>query len=47
MKINVGINEDNKKIMFVTDDEGNNIGELVISEEYYNASLKEFEEGNK
>lgn len=41
MKINVGINEDNSKVMFITDDEENNIGELEISEGYYNHSLKE------
>lgn len=44
MKINVGISEEDKKIMFVTDDEGNSMGEFEISEEYYNASLKEFGE---
>ena len=48
MKINVGINEEDKKIMFVTDDEGSNIGELEISEGYYEHSLREFtgNEGN-
>ncbi len=42
MKINVGINEENKKILFITDDKENNIGELEISEGYYEHSLREF-----
>ena len=42
MKINVGINENDEKIMFVTDDNENNIGEIIISDKYYNMSLEEF-----
>lgn len=41
MKVNVGIREDEQEILFITDDKGNNIGELEISKEYYEASMKE------
>ncbi|SCJ52328.1 Uncharacterised protein [uncultured Clostridium sp.] len=41
MKVNLGIRDDNKKILFITDDQENNIGELEISDEAYNIMLKE------
>lgn len=43
MMINVGIREeDNAKILFVTDDKGFNFAELEISDKFYEACLKEF-----
>lgn len=44
MKINVGIREDGKEIIFVSNEAGENVGELEISKEYYEASLKELGE---
>lgn len=48
MKINVGVNDENKKLLFITDEEENNIGEMEISEAYYEHSLREItgNEGN-
>lgn len=43
MKVNVGIREeDNAPIIFVTDDNGDNIGELEISKELYEVALDEW-----
>lgn len=41
MKINIGIKENDEKVLFVTDDKENNIGELVISEKAYEIMLEE------
>lgn len=48
MKVNVGIKKNGKRILFITDDKENNIGELEISNGYYEHSLREFtgSEGN-
>lgn len=43
MKVNVGLREeDNQEILFVTDDSGENIGELEISKELYKVALDEW-----
>lgn len=44
MKLNVGIREDGQEIMFVTNDEGENLGELEISKELYEIALSEWED---
>lgn len=41
MKVNVGIKEDGQKILFITDDEENNIGELEISDRAFEVMLEE------
>lgn len=41
MKVNIGIREDNKKILFVTDNEERNIGEIEISDKAFEVMLEE------
>lgn len=43
-KINVGIREDGKKILFITNTKEENIGEIEISDKCYEICLKEFSE---
>ena len=45
MKINVGLNEENKHLLFITNDEDENIAELEVTEGYFHHCLKEFGAG--
>lgn len=41
MRINVGVSEEEKKLIFITDEDGENIGELEISDKAFEVMLEE------